>query len=70
LDHGKTYRFHLRKDALLSDGKPVTAYDFVYAWQRLLDPKTAAPYAFFLYDIKMHLILIRAKFLDPQKSWY
>ena len=48
---GKTWTFHLRK-ALWSDGHPVTAGDFVFAWQRLLDPKTAAPYAYNLWVLK------------------
>ncbi len=34
---GLEYRFTLRRDALWSDGQPVTAEDFVYAWQRVLD---------------------------------
>ena len=51
LDGGKRYIFHLRNDAKWSDGKPVRAQDFDYAWRRLLNPETAAPYAFFLYDI-------------------
>ena len=48
---GKTWTFHLRK-ALWSDGHFVTAQDFVFAWQRLLDPKTAAPYAYNLWVLK------------------
>lgn len=52
LDGGKRYVFHLRKDIKWSDGKAVTAGDFEYAWKRLLNPLTAAPYAFFLYDIE------------------
>ena len=39
---GRTYTFHLRDDVKWSDGKPVTAYDFEYAWTRLLSPETAA----------------------------
>ncbi len=39
---GLTYIFHLRKDARWSNGDPVTAADFVYAWRRKVDPKTAA----------------------------
>jgi len=46
---GKTYTFHLRSDAKWSDGKPVVAGDFEYAWKRALDPKTASEYAFQLY---------------------
>jgi oligopeptide transport system substrate-binding protein len=48
---GKTWTFHLR-DHFWSDGKPVTAQDFVYAWQRILNPKTAAQYASILYVFK------------------
>lgn len=44
----KVWTFHLRKDAKWSNGKPVTAQDFVYSWQRLVDPKTASPYASYL----------------------
>lgn len=43
-----TYTFHLRPQAKWSDGTPVTAGDFVYAWQRLADPKTASEYASYL----------------------
>ncbi len=49
-DTGAT--FWLRDNALWSDGKPVTAHDFVFAWQNALDPKTASEYAFILYPIK------------------
>jgi oligopeptide transport system substrate-binding protein len=45
-------KFWLRDDALWSDGKPVTAHDFVFGWQNALDPKTASEYAFILYPIK------------------
>ncbi|MBV9989736.1 MAG: peptide ABC transporter substrate-binding protein [Alphaproteobacteria bacterium] len=48
---GKTWTFHLRKE-MWSDGKPVTADDFVFAWRRLLDPKNAAPYAYNLWVLK------------------
>jgi oligopeptide transport system substrate-binding protein len=51
LDSGRRYIFHLRNDVKWSDGKPVTAMDFDFAWRRILKPATAAPYAFFLYDI-------------------
>ena len=48
----KSATFHLRKNAKWSDGKPVTAKDFVFAWQNALDPKTASDYAFILYYLK------------------
>ena len=43
----KTWIFTLRKDARWSNGEPVTADDFVYSWQRLVDPKTSSPFAWF-----------------------
>ncbi|WP_141523883.1 ABC transporter substrate-binding protein [Bacillus paramobilis] len=51
-EDGKKYTFKLRKDAKWSNGDPVTAKDFVFGWQRLLDPKTAAEYAFIAFPIK------------------
>lgn len=48
---GKTYTYYLHKNVLWSDGRPVMAQDFLYSWRRLLDPKTGAEYAYFLYDI-------------------
>ena len=48
---GKTWTFHLR-DHDWSDGVKVTAGDFVYGWRRILDPKTASQYAYYLYLIK------------------
>src|SRR5512146_1836639 len=48
---GLTYTFKIR-DHKWSDGAPVTADDFVYSFRRILDPKTAAPYASLLYPIK------------------
>lgn len=44
--------FYLRPDALWSDGVPVTAHDFVFAWQRVVDPVTASPYASILYAVR------------------
>ncbi|KGQ71279.1 oligopeptide ABC transporter substrate-binding protein OppA [Chelonobacter oris] len=44
----KVWTFKLRDNAKWSNGEPVTAEDFVYAWQRLADPKTAAPYSTYL----------------------
>lgn len=48
---GKTYTFTLRKDVKWSDGVPLKAQHYVDAWERMLNPKTAAEYAYFLYDI-------------------
>ena len=39
------WTFHLRPGITWSDGTPITAEDIVWSWQRLVDPKTASPYA-------------------------
>jgi oligopeptide transport system substrate-binding protein len=44
--------FWLRNDARWSDGAPVTAHDFVFAWRTVVDPATASQYAFIMYAIK------------------
>jgi len=49
---GDVYTFYLRQDAKWSDGKLVTAQDYVWAWRRTLDPETANPYASTVYIIK------------------
>ncbi|MDR1650447.1 MAG: peptide ABC transporter substrate-binding protein [Synergistaceae bacterium] len=50
-EDGRIYTFHLR-GAKWQDGSPVTAADFEYAWQRVLDPATGSPYALIFYPIK------------------
>lgn len=53
-EDGKTYTFHLRTDAKWSNGDPVTAGDFEFAWKRVLDPQLKpepASYAYQLYYI-------------------
>ncbi len=45
-DDGLTYKIKLREDAKWSDGDPVTAADYVYGWQRTVDPATASEYAY------------------------
>jgi oligopeptide transport system substrate-binding protein len=49
---GKVYTFYLRPNAKWSNGDPVTAHDFEYAWKRLLNPKTGSAYAGNLYYLK------------------
>ena len=44
-EDGLTWTFHLRDGLKWSDGSDLTANDFVYSWQRVCDPNTAAPYA-------------------------
>lgn len=50
-DDGLRYTFHLRPSQW-SDGVPLTAADFEYAWQRVLDPRTGSRYSSFLYCLK------------------
>jgi oligopeptide transport system substrate-binding protein len=50
-DDGLVYTFTLR-DHVWSDGRPVCADDYVYAFRRVLDPKTASPYAAMLYPVR------------------
>ncbi|MDR6226282.1 peptide ABC transporter substrate-binding protein [Desmospora profundinema] len=50
-DDKTTYTFSLR-DANWSNGEPVTAHDFEYAWKRTLNPETKAEYSYILYPVK------------------
>ena len=49
---GKTLTIELRKDAKWSNGDPVTAHDFEFAWKRVVNPETASEYAYIMYDLK------------------
>jgi oligopeptide transport system substrate-binding protein len=51
LDEGRRYLFHLRDDVTWTDGKPVSAVDFEWAWKRNLDPALHSVAAEFLFDI-------------------
>lgn len=48
---GKTITFHLRSNLKFSDGTPITSYDFVYSWQRLVNPSTASSYNYLLEHV-------------------
>ena len=50
-EDGCTYTFHIREDANWANGDPVTANDFVFAWQRAADPATASEYSYMMSDI-------------------
>ncbi|MEG0443905.1 MAG: peptide ABC transporter substrate-binding protein, partial [Carnobacterium sp.] len=50
-EDGLTYHFKLREDAKWSNGDPVTAHDFVYAWQQAVNPDKAAPYSYMFTSI-------------------
>ena len=47
----RTYTFHLREDAVWSDGVPITSADFVWSWTRMLHPATACEYNFQLFSL-------------------
>ena len=49
-DDGTVYTFHLRNGLKWSDGSPLTASDFVYSWNRAIDPDTAADYEY-MFDV-------------------
>lgn len=66
LDEGLRYVFHLRPDGRWSDGVPVTAHDFVFAWQRALKPGTGSLTARQLYDIQGARALHSGAATDPQ----
>lgn len=50
-DDNMKMTFHLREDACWSDGSPLTANDFVYAFRRLADPDKGFSYSWVLYEI-------------------
>ncbi len=60
------YTFTLRDDAMWSDGQAVTAGDFVYAWQRLVTPETAADYNY-MADILLNANEIMAGEMTPDQ---
>jgi len=49
---GLTWTFRIRGDSQWTDGSLVTAHDFAFAWERLLDPRTGAQYADLLYGVR------------------
>lgn len=67
LEDGRRYIFHLRPDVTWSDGEPVTANDFVYAWRRILNPATASPNADYLFDLKGARAFYEGALTDPEQ---
>ncbi|MER2089483.1 MAG: peptide ABC transporter substrate-binding protein [Sporosarcina sp.] len=51
-EDGLTYTFTIRENAKWSNGDPVVAGDFVFAWRHMLDPETASPASFLAYFIE------------------
>lgn len=48
----RTWTFHLRPEAVWSDGRPVTAHDFAWSWRRLQEPALGAEYAYLLHMVR------------------
>ena len=63
---GSVFVFHLHQSAGYSDGTLVKAQDFVYAWQRLIDPRLAAPEATFFANTILNGDKVSV--LDPQRD--
>ena len=66
-DDGLVYTFKIRSDAKWSDGQPVKAQDWVYSWQRLVDPATASDYGYFLDGVVVNAAEIQAEEKDPSE---
>ena len=66
---GLHYTFKLRDDVYWSNGDKVTAHDFVYGWQRAIDPATGSEYAFMISDIAQvkNATAIQAGQMDPNQ---
>lgn len=65
-ERAEVWTFHLRPDALWSDGAPLTAGDFVTAWRRLFDRATGAPH-WELLRVVRHTGPVHAGFGDPER---
>ncbi len=63
---GSVFVFHLRISAAYSDGTPVKAQDFVYAWQRLIDPRLASPEGPFFSNTILNGD--KVSIMDPQRD--
>ena len=64
-EDGRIYTFYLRSECKWSDGKPVTAHDFVSSWVRVLTPETASKYANMLYVVEGGEAFNKGEITDP-----
>lgn len=60
-EDGLTYNFKLREDAVWSNGEPVVAADYVYGWQRTVEPKTASEVAYLFEAVKNYQAIMDGK---------
>lgn len=63
-EEGRRWTFHLREEARWSNGDPVTARDFLFAWERILTPALGAPNAGLLYVVRGAEALHRGETTD------
>lgn len=66
-EDGTEYTFKLREDAKWSNDDPVTAHDFVYAWQRAIDPDTGSQYAYMFSGVIENATEIMNGEADPEE---
>jgi len=63
-EDGRTYTFHIRKNARWSNGEPLTAKDFEYSWRRFLGPDVPGKYAQLLWLVKKG-----KAYMEKKASW-
>ena len=66
-EDGLTYTFKIREDAVWSNGDPVTAADFVFAWTRLVTPETAAEYSYMIDGVVANATAILQGEMEPSE---
>lgn len=66
-EDGLTYTFKIREDAVWSNGDPVTADDFIYAWARLATPETAAEYSYMIDGVVKNASAILTGEMEPSE---
>ena len=67
LADGRKYLFHLRQDALWTDGTPVTTFDIEFTWKRILDPQGHSRNSMLLFDIRNACQFNQGERLDPSE---
>lgn len=66
-EDGLTFTFKIKEDAVWSNGDPVTANDFVFAWQRLANPETAAEYSYMIDGVVENASAILTGEMEPSE---
>ena len=66
-EDGRIVTFHIRKNALWSNGDPMTAEDYVWSWRRALNPAMGNLYAYMLFPVLNAEAYSVGKITDPEK---